>query len=66
MGHYRPRQTVRVVRYLDGHRIETWHEHLTSDDVVALRWQEECLPGEVIVFEVNPRARPWENDDTET
>jgi hypothetical protein len=50
---------------MDGHRIEIIHRGeddrgLTGSEVLALRYEQECLPGELAVFDKTPRDYPWE------
>lgn len=45
---------VTVVRWLDGHRIPHDHGALTPLEVLALRREEQCHPGDLVTFDVTP------------
>lgn len=47
---------VSVVRWMDGNRILHDHRGLSALEVLALRREEEGLVGELVVFDVVPRA----------
>lgn len=51
---------VRVVRWLDGYRITHTHAGLTNAEALVLKYAEQCLPGELVVFDKVPTPRPWE------
>lgn len=45
---------VTIVRWLDGHRIETEAVKLDAAEVLARKTQEECLPGQLVAFVKTP------------
>lgn len=52
---------VTVVRWLDGHRIETHHDRITRAEAFTLKVEEQCLPGVLATFRQRDHARPWED-----
>jgi hypothetical protein len=52
---------VTVVRKLDGHKIcPPTFERLDAAEVLALKYEQECLPGYVSTWLVLPSPRPWD------
>jgi hypothetical protein len=51
---------VTIVRWLDGHRITTHRKGLQRGELLALKAEEECLPGTLASFTHVPTPRPWE------
>lgn len=45
------RWNVDIVRDLDGIKIITHHHDLTGSERMALRIEQECLPGEIVTYE---------------
>lgn len=43
---------VRVVRWIDGYRAESFHEDLSCPEAATLYAVELLLPGELVVFDV--------------
>lgn len=51
---------VEVVRKLDGHTIRLTFERLDAAEVVALKYEQQCLPGRISTWEVTNSPRPWD------
>lgn len=61
----RRRSYVHVVHDVDGHKIDRWvkgkdDRGLTGGDVLALRAEAQCHPGELVTFDVHHVPLPWE------
>ncbi len=52
---------VFIVRDIDGVRIVAEPRYgLTGGEVLALHYEQEALPGELVHFHAVPTPRPWE------
>lgn len=51
---------VWVHRAIDGHRVVAFFERVDAAEVLAIKYEQQCLPGEISTWLVLPSPRLWD------